>query len=409
MVPTILDITWLHIKTTYQERSSLIFGFLMPVIFTFVIGVGISGFEPGDDSPQTWQVNVVNQDAGKLSTLLINRLRSDLILEVSEVDAAIANAQLEEGVSAATLIIPDDMSNRLLNSERVNLEFRLNVEEPVSAQVVEQAILAAMNELSSSLDIADASARVANQLGLFDAGGPTRSEYYATSIDAAQAEWQAGAPISVTAQKETKREETTVQIPGGFQQTSPGIAVMFAMFFVVSGAGTILLEREQGTLRRLLTAPTSKAAILGGKLLGVFVSAVIQFSLLVLVGHFFFNVDWGQSPAALILMTLAFIFSITALGMLAASLVRTFAQIDAISTILILPLSGLGGAMWPIEIVPDFMQRIALWVPTGWAMRGFHDIITRGLGLEDILQEAGVLIIFGIVFLSIGVWRFKYE
>ena len=100
MLRKILDITWLHIKTTYQERSTLIFGFLMPVAFTFVIGVGISGFDPGDDSPQTWNLNVVNQDAGELSTLLINRLSGDPILEVAEVDAAIASAELEEGVSS---------------------------------------------------------------------------------------------------------------------------------------------------------------------------------------------------------------------------------------------------------------------------------------------------------------------
>jgi ABC-2 type transport system permease protein len=95
--------------------------------------------------------------------------------------------------------------------------------------------------------------------------------------------------------------------------------------------------------------------------------------------------------------------------MLMAALVRTYAQMDAVSTILIIPLSGIGGAMWPLEIVPEFMQKAALFVPTGWAMQGFHDLITRGLGLADILPEAGVLMAFGIVFLAIGVWRFKYE
>jgi ABC-2 type transport system permease protein len=409
MLRKLLSITWLQVKTTYQERSSLVFGILMPIVFTFVIGIGISGFGPDEESAQTWQVNVVNQDSGSLSTLLIERMSSNPILDVSLVDQALATAQLEEGDSSATLIIPSEMSIRLLDRETVVLEFRLNAEEPLSAQVVEQAVLAAMNELSSSLDIADASTRIAEQLGLFDADGPAQTDYFEEGLSLAIAEWEAGAPIAVEAQKETQREENDIQVPLGFEQTSPGIAVMFAMFFVVSGAGTILLEREQGTLRRLLTTPASKATILGGKLLGVFISATIQFSLLVLVGQLAFDVDWGQSPAALIVIVLAFTFSITALGMLAASLVRTYAQIDAISTVLILPLAGLGGAMWPIEIVPEFMQRIALWVPTGWAMRGFHDIITRGLGLQDILLEAGMLMLFGIAFLSIGLWRFKYE
>ena len=409
MMKKLLHIAWLHIKTTYQQRSTLIFGVLMPVVFTFVIGVGISGFGPGEDRPQSWQVNVVNLDNGQLSDRLIERLESDPILAISVTSQALAASELEKELSAATLIIPSEMSNHLLNGQTVSLEFNFNAEGPVAAQVVEQAILAAMNELSSSLDIAGASTRIADSLGLFSSEGVSEKDYFADSLSNAQKEWQAGPPISVLAQKETQREESDVQIPIGFQQTSPGIAVMFAMFFVVTGAGSILLEREQGTLRRLLSSPISKSAILGGKLLGVYISSIIQFSLLVLVGYFFFNVDWGQSPVALVVMVLAFTFSITALGMLAASLVRTYAQIDALSTVIILPLSGLGGAMWPIEIVPDFMQRISLWVPTGWAMRGFHDLITRGLGLQDILLEAGVLFLFGISFLLIAIWRFKYE
>jgi ABC-2 type transport system permease protein len=108
-------------------------------------------------------------------------------------------------------------------------------------------------------------------------------------------------------------------------------------------------------------------------------------------------------------MIMSFSFAITSLGMLISAFVRTYAQVDALSTLLILPLAGLGGAMWPIEIVPDFMQRIALWLPTGWAMRGFQDILVRGLGFQDVLLEAGVLMLFGIVFMTIGVWRFRYE
>jgi ABC-2 type transport system permease protein len=94
---------------------------------------------------------------------------------------------------------------------------------------------------------------------------------------------------------------------------------------------------------------------------------------------------------------------------LLAALARTYAQIDALSMLIIMPLAALGGAMWPIEITPPFMQSIALFLPTGWAMRGFHDIITRGLGLQEVLLEAGVLVAFGVVFLAIGVWRFRYE
>jgi ABC-2 type transport system permease protein len=411
MLRKIFDVALLQLKTTFQERATLIFGLVMPLVFTFVIGLGISGFEPDEDAPpSTWTVSVVDMDQGQLSQQLVDNLEAKDVLVVEERDADEAAAALEAGEAAATLILPAGMTEALLVDDALDLEFQLSVEDQVAAQVVEQAVLAAMNELSSSLDIAAISLSVAEEMNLFEVeGGPDRDQYYADAIGEANSAWQAGAPITVTAQKETQREDTSVQIPNGFQQTSPGIAVMFALFFVANGAGTLLIEREQGTLRRLIITPISKGGILAGKLLGVFVSSLVQFTLLVLAGQFLFGVDWGQAPLALAVMVLAFTFCITALAMLMASLVRTYAQIDAVSTLLIIPLSGIGGAMWPIEIVPPFMQQAALYVPTGWAMRGFHDIVTRGLGLEEILLEAGVLVLFGIAFLAIGVWRFKYE
>lgn len=72
-------------------------------------------------------------------------------------------------------------------------------------------------------------------------------------------------------------------------------------------------------------------------------------------------------------------------------------------------LAPLGGAWWPIEITPDWMQKLSLALPTGWAMRGFHDIITRGLDSSAILLEAGVLVGFGLLFLVVGIWRFRYD
>ena len=404
----IWEIAWLYLYTTYKDRSTFLYGFALPLIFTFVIGVGISGF--ARQAETAWRLDVVDNDQSGLSAQVVERLNADPILEVAVVDEAEAAAELAAGEAAATLILPAGLSERLLSGEHLSLEFRLNLEEPAAAQVVEQAVQAALNEVSSAIDIAETSVRVADRLGLFDLDeAPDRDGYYQAALDAGRRAWQAGAPISVESSQVTRREDTELNIPIGFAQTSPGIGVMFTMFFIAYGGAAILLEREQGTLRRLLTMPVSKTAILAGKVLGVFIAGAIQFTIMVLAGQFLFGVDWGRQPLALAVMIVAFVFCITCFSILLAALARTYAQIDALSTLIILPLAALGGAMWPIEIVPPFMQQIALFLPTGWAMRGFHDIITRGLGLADVLPEAGVLLAFGVAFLAIGVWRFKYE
>jgi ABC-2 type transport system permease protein len=55
------------------------------------------------------------------------------------------------------------------------------------------------------------------------------------------------------------------------------------------------------------------------------------------------------------------------------------------------------------------MQTLGHVFPTAWAMQGFHDIITRGFGVTAVLPEVAILLGYGILFLSIGTWRFRYE
>ncbi len=332
------------------------------------------------------------------------------MLELNQTDQSTATQALDNGDVSGVLTLPSGLAQQLLDGLNVAVELQTDPNQPSGAEVVEQTVRAALNQVASSISIADTSLRVAEDMRLFDiSGAPSRQALYqAAQQDAAQA-WTGGPPLTVETTPLTRRAGTQVSIPLGFQQTSPGIGVMFAMFFVTFGGASILLEREQGTLRRLLTMPVTKFQILAGKVLGVFVAGVIQFAILVLAGQFLFGVDWGEQPLALSVMILAFVFCTTSFSILIASVVRTYAQVDAMATLIILPLSALGGAMWPIEIVPQWMQRVALFTPTGWAMQGFHDIITRGLGLQDILLEAGVLLAFGAAFLAIGVWRFKFE
>jgi ABC-2 type transport system permease protein len=405
----VIDIALLYLKTTYRDRGTFMWSFALPIIFTAVLGVGMRGFA-SDDGPPIWRVAVVNEDGGEFSEQLIARLDAEDNLEAAEVNPNTAATELEEGDASVILILPEDMSEQLEAGNSSTLEFRMSVQEPQAAQVVEQTVLAALFQVSSSIDIADTSLRVARRMELFSQpGAPSEETYYGESLAASREAQSEAPPITLETSQLTRLEGIEPDIPIGFDQASPGIAVIFTIFSIVYGAGTILLEREQGTLRRLLTAPVTKAAILGGKLLGVFIAGLIQFAVLVLAGQYLFGVPWGQSPLALAIMVASFTFAVTALGMLFSALVRTYAQVDALSMLLVMPLAGLGGAMWPIEIVPDFMQKIALWLPTGWAMRGFQDILVRGLGLQDVLLEAGVLMLFGIVFMTIGVWRFRYE
>jgi ABC-2 type transport system permease protein len=69
----------------------------------------------------------------------------------------------------------------------------------------------------------------------------------------------------------------------------------------------------------------------------------------------------------------------------------------------------LGGVYWPIEFVPEVMQKMALAVPQSWAMSGFKEIISGSLHFETLLKDTLALFGFSALFFSIAVKRIKFE
>ena len=411
MLRKALQIAMLYLNTTVRRRSVYIFALLMPLLFTFVIGQAFSGTGDGGVASTSWPLNVVNDDVGELGANLVMRLDTDPALDVYRMERETALAEVEQGQVVAALLIPSDFGAALLDGQSIDLEFHANADTAFQAQIVEQAVLAATAQLSGSLSAAEFSVRVADRVGLFtsDTSESAPATHFDDAFAAAEARWAARAPVMVEMEQATQMRTEEVAIPDGVQQTSPGMMVMFAMYLTTTGGAALILEREQGTLRRLIVMPMHKATILVGKLLGIYIAGIIQIAILILAGAFLFGVSWGQSPAALVLMVLSFALTSTGLGMLMAALARTYAQAMALRTIVFMSLAALGGAWWSLEIVPGWMQALGHALPTGWAMDGFHDVITRGLGAEAVLPEVGVLLCFAALFLVIGVWRFRYE
>ena len=83
---------------------------------------------------------------------------------------------------------------------------------------------------------------------------------------------------------------------------APGMALLFLMYTVSYGGRSILQERSQGTLPRLMISPTSNTQVLGGKVLGIFLMGVAQVGILILASTIFFRVQWGDSLGVLALI-----------------------------------------------------------------------------------------------------------
>jgi ABC-2 type transport system permease protein len=186
--------------------------------------------------------------------------------------------------------------------------------------------------------------------------------------------------------------------------SSAGQLITWVFIPLLGLSGLFAFERQQGTLRRLLTTPTSKATFLLGAISGQVLAAIAQMTLLVTFGSFVLNLNWGREPLALAVLMVSFALAASALGTTLGTFVKTEGQASGLSVMALM-----GGCWYPLELFPETVQNIVKVLPTTWAMQGMLDLVLRGGGLINILPEAGVLLGFAGVFFVVGVMRFRFE
>jgi ABC-2 type transport system permease protein len=172
---------------------------------------------------------------------------------------------------------------------------------------------------------------------------------------------------------------------------APGMALMFLMYTVTYGGRSLLAERNQGTLPRLLVSPTSSTQVLAGKVFGIFITGVAQMLILILGTALLFGLHWGD-PLATLLLVLAAVAAATGWGLLVASLSKTTAQISSVGSALMLIFGLLGGSFFSMSALPRWVQVFSHISPNAWGMDGFSSL-ALGDGLSAITTPVLALLL----------------
>jgi len=187
---------------------------------------------------------------------------------------------------------------------------------------------------------------------------------------------------------------------------SPGIMLQFAIAGLLTAAQVIVTERKTRTLQRLLTTATRRIHILVGHYLAILTLILGQFLLLILFGQLVLRVNYLRDVGATLLVALSAALCIAAMGLLIGILARSDEQATIFSLIPMFVFSGLGGAWMPLEVTGATFQAIGHVSPVAWAMDGFKNITTRGLGISSVLLPASALIGYAVLFFGLAAWRF---
>jgi ABC-2 type transport system permease protein len=180
------------------------------------------------------------------------------------------------------------------------------------------------------------------------------------------------------------------------------IGVMFLLFTASGAAGSLLDEQDSGALDRVLSSRVTMTKLLAGKLTFNTLLAFTQLIVMFLWGWAVFKLDLFSHIPGFAVMGICTAFAVAAFGMLLASLCHTRAQLGALSTLLILIMSSIGGSMFPRYLMPESMQKAGLFTINAWAIDGFTKVFWRDLPVQALWPQVSVLIAVGIALFLIA-------
>jgi ABC-2 type transport system permease protein len=402
MIRKILAISYKELRLWLQSPGNWLVVFLVPFAF---IGIFGSVFKEG--TPVV-TVFAVNEDQGELAAEIISLLEKSDNLEFDMLESkAEADRRVGKGDRMAAVVIPEGFSQAVTTDDGASLQVIVDparadetgivtglVQEALIRPIVYAEIERAIAGLFKGKDIESVDKDIFQTF--INAG---LKAVVAKSVNEA-----IDAPLIVI-KPETFSEQASQTEINMLNSMVPGLALMFAFFMVSHLGETVVKERSDGTLRRLITSPVNRAAILIGKALPFILVAMIQLAFVLALCNLLFNVPLGHSFSALLIMIASASLVIAGMGIMVAALAKNETQAGVVAILIVVAMAAVSGALLPQVKVPGFNMI----TPHYWAMEGIQNVISRGMGVSGVLLEAGVLVGMAVVFFAIGAWRFRFE
>ncbi|MCK6649333.1 MAG: ABC transporter permease [Bacteroidia bacterium] len=197
-------------------------------------------------------------------------------------------------------------------------------------------------------------------------------------------------------------------VPNAVQHNVPAWTI-FAMFFIVIPmSGSIMKEKNEGSVFRLHTMPSSYLLLINGKIITYIFVCLIQFVLMMSVGLYFLpmlglpKLFMGNSYFALFVITLATSFAATGYGVMVGTIASTEQQGAIGGALSILLFSAIGGVWVPTYVMPGVMRDLSALSPLNWSLNSFYELFLRGAGLEAVWYDALKLILFFLLTMTVA-------
>jgi linearmycin/streptolysin S transport system permease protein len=391
-----------------RDRAAMVLSFAVPLVF-FTVFAAIFARGSGRSATNPVKVVVVDEDRSETSNRFVTALQAEAALKVttatagqkgggsSPYTAAAAETAVRSGDFPVAIVLPKGFGDRPIrfgpSGERSKVVLLTDPSDPVAPQVLagvlQKVAMTAMPDAMAQAGIDE----VEKWSGGLTADQKSRLQESVAGIKRQTAGNRAasgGGVVDVVTRDVVGEKKKNPLI--AFY--AAGIGVMFLLFSAAGAGGALIEEAETGTLDRILSTRVTMTRLLAGKLAYLAGLAASQLLVMFLWGALVFGLEMRGHWAGFLIMTAATALAASTFGLLLAALSRSRMQLVALSNLLVLVMSALGGSMFPRFLMPEIMQKVGLITLNAWAIDGFQKVFWREEPIANLAPQ--VLVLCGI-------------
>lgn len=363
------------LRRSLFQRKGLLMYLVIPVAAVSLIIIVL-----GKQSEHRADIAYLNLDQGALGMQVVQELSAlpDYRLTLAASEAELKNDVIKQKVTGA-FIIPADLSETLFAGgtlPQLDMYQLHSNESTITFKISLDGILS----------------RYQDTIDLYSKQGLTENDLR---------------EITMQTISQIQKYQVNPEITDLHMYTNPnmhiviGLMLIFMMGLMNNTVSLVMEDRRLRTLARTYTAPVRAFEIVAGNFLGSFVVGTLQVLVILIITRYVAGYEYGLPFVSHFVILEFFLLASMGIASAVASMVKNATNMNVINALIVTPTCMLGGCFWPISLMPEWMQKLANFVPQKWALDAIERM-SAGEPLSQLWMNMGVLALFGLILMSIG-------
>ncbi len=390
------------LKIFIRDIKAVILALILPIALITLFALAFGGISGKALNKKPTEVLVTDLDSSNITRQIITELDTLDEIQLIELPLEQAKEKIKSGNNLALLVFYKGFNDSVNAGAKEPMELFYDEARKIEAGMLQYALISNLMKILGPKTIKN---KVIKSI---------RKEYPGMSPvlmrdieDNISGQFQGGNNMETFNTLKTTSLARKKSVNWVLIQSFAGTAVMMLLFSVSAMGASILAEKEDGTLKRLLYSPIEPLSIMFGKMIYSIIISVFQLVLMIIFSWLVLGLDISNNLFFLSLVVVSTAFACSGFGIFIASICTSRKQSESLGVIIILLMSAIGGSMIPLFIMPAIMRKVAVVSVNYWAIQGFYDVLGRDASFADLSIKLLVLIGIGVIMTAVSAGFFR--